>query len=114
MCFMCSLINAVNVLLMRLSGKVRHMDPVSMATTDARASYRRAMDACWNVSLCILQYRAFIVKHNDHRIKLTNEALQSMRAIKLYCWEQGFMSMVSEVRHQPYLLSLLSLADMLS
>lgn len=44
------------------------------------------------------RYRQRTVKHNDSRIKITNEALQGIRAIKLYNWEKAFMTRIMGIR----------------
>jgi ATP-binding cassette subfamily C (CFTR/MRP) protein 1 len=44
------------------------------------------------------KYRRAIVKHNDSRIKITNEALQGIRAIKLYNWETAFLARIAGIR----------------
>jgi len=42
--------------------------------------------------------RLEILKHTDTRVKLTNEILQGVRAIKSYNWEQAFLEQLTSVR----------------
>lgn len=42
--------------------------------------------------------RRNIVKHNDNRIKITNEVLQGIRPVKLYGWESSFLTRLAGIR----------------
>ncbi len=42
--------------------------------------------------------RRVMVQHTDERVKLTNEVLQAIRVIKLYCWERPFEDRLMSVR----------------
>jgi len=45
------------------------------------------------------QIRAKMVNKTDERVKWTNEVLQAIRAVKLYCYEGKFIEMILEVRN---------------
>ena len=42
-------------------------------------------------------YRDKINKATDRRVKVTNEILQGIRAIKMYGWEDSFVEMVKRI-----------------
>jgi ABC-type bacteriocin/lantibiotic exporter with double-glycine peptidase domain len=42
--------------------------------------------------------RRAISKENDSRIKVTNEVLQGIRAVKVYAWEASFTRKLNELR----------------
>ncbi len=44
------------------------------------------------------KWRRIISKENDTRVKITNEILQGIRAVKYYAWEQFFEKRIDEVR----------------
>jgi ATP-binding cassette subfamily C (CFTR/MRP) protein 4 len=44
--------------------------------------------------------RSKLVHHTDERIKLTNEVLQGIRVIKLYCWEKPIRELVDKVSQE--------------
>lgn len=44
--------------------------------------------------------RAENLKYTDTRVKLTNEILLGVRAIKSYNWEAPFLKQLSEIRHR--------------
>ena len=45
-------------------------------------------------------YKSTSFKYTDNRVKLTNEVLQGIRAIKAYNWERPFAHMLSDIRKQ--------------
>ena len=45
-------------------------------------------------------YKSTSFKYTDNRVKLTNEVLQGIRAIKSYNWERPFAHMLSDIRKQ--------------
>jgi hypothetical protein len=45
-------------------------------------------------------YRAKIVKLTGERVKLMNEALQGIRVIKLYAWEDPTVDRIEKIRKQ--------------
>ena len=44
--------------------------------------------------------RRAISKATDHRIKVTNEVLQGIRAVKMYSWEGAYSEIVSAARDE--------------
>lgn len=48
----------------------------------------------------IEKLRKSAIVHTDARVKIMNEVLQAMRAIKLYVWEEPFTEKVSKVRRE--------------
>jgi hypothetical protein len=42
--------------------------------------------------------RRLISIENDKRIKVTNEVLQGIRAVKLYHWEDAYLTIISKIR----------------
>jgi len=47
----------------------------------------------------MMKYRRSIVAANDNRVKVTNETLQGIRAIKLYNWEEFFINKIIGIRN---------------
>ena len=43
-------------------------------------------------------FRRKVAVLTDHRVKLTDEVLTGMRVIKMYCWENMFEQLISDVR----------------
>lgn len=41
--------------------------------------------------------RDLLVTLTDERLKLTNEVLQGIRVVKLYCWEKPIREMIEQV-----------------
>ena len=41
-----------------------------------------------------------IVKYTDDRVKTTNEAIQGIRCVKMYTWEDSFQKVISEGRQE--------------
>ena len=41
--------------------------------------------------------RNILVTLTDERLKLTNEVLQGIRVVKLYCWEKPIREMIEQV-----------------
>ena len=48
------------------------------------------------------------MRHTDDRVKLTNEVLQGVRAIKSYGWEAHFARQLAEIREKELLALRLS------
>ena len=48
----------------------------------------------------MMKYRRSIVAANDNRVKVTNESLQGIRAIKLYNWEEFFINKIIGIRNE--------------
>lgn len=48
----------------------------------------------------MMKYRRSIVAANDNRVKVTNETLQGIRAIKLYNWEDFFINKIIGIRNE--------------
>jgi ABC-type multidrug transport system fused ATPase/permease subunit len=44
--------------------------------------------------------RSINLQHTDHRVKLTNEILQGIRAIKSYNWEFPFLAQITNIRDE--------------
>ena len=44
--------------------------------------------------------RVMTAKRSDKRIKIIDEIIQSMRAIKIYCWEEHFAKIVAAAREK--------------
>jgi hypothetical protein len=47
--------------------------------------------------VAIGSYRRAISKENDLRVKVTNEVLQGIRAIKFYAWEAFFFGRIGSI-----------------
>lgn len=43
-------------------------------------------------------YRYHLVGHTDSRIRLMNEIIQGIQAIKIYAWEKPFGKFVDRIR----------------
>jgi len=43
-------------------------------------------------------YNRFMVEHTDTRVKQTNEALQGIRCVKMYTWEDSFLATIGASR----------------
>ena len=41
-----------------------------------------------------------VVKYTDSRVKTTNEAVQGIRCVKMYCWEDSFKDKIGEGRYE--------------
>ena len=50
--------------------------------------------------MCAGKYRRVIAKATDTRIKVTNEVLQGIRAVKVYAWEDAYAEVVTRAREQ--------------
>lgn len=46
----------------------------------------------------LTKYRSETLKHSDARVRLTNEVLQGVSAIKSYKWEKPFISLLNKIR----------------
>jgi len=47
---------------------------------------------------CYLLNRRTIAVHTDERVRLTNEMLNAMRIVKMYCWEKLFRGLINKTR----------------
>lgn len=43
-------------------------------------------------------YRYHLVGHTDARIRIMNEIIQGIQAIKMYAWEKPFAKIVDKIR----------------